>query len=231
MNHDRVYIPLSTEWKRIGISLSGGADSALLAYLILSNTNADIYFTTQVRMWKTRPWQRWIARDVVSWFREKFNNHIEHIEGFIPPEMEEPHTTYITDEYGQNKPGNRIILRAHNEYIAHLYKLNAWYAGVTLNPTEEFAGAPEDRETPRLPAETKHMGITVCHPFTDVRKDWIIKQYVDLEIGNLLEITRSCEGEFEDLDYTNYKPYQVVPNCNECFWCKEREWGIQNAIK
>lgn len=229
MKVDGIYIPLKKEWKRIGISLSGGADSALLAYLILSNTTADIYFTTQVRMWKTRPWQRWIAKDVVSWFREKFSNRIEHIEGFIPPEMEEPNTTYITDEYGENKSGNRIILRAHNEYVAHLHNLDAWYAGVTLNPTEKFEGSLDDRDYARLPVETEHMGVTVCHPFTNVRKDWIIKQYMDNHIGELLEITRSCEGEFTDLDYTNYKPYQIVPTCGECFWCKEREWGVKNA--
>ena len=91
--------------------------------------------------------------------------------------------------------------------------------------------APEDREYARLPAETEHMGVTVCHPFSSVRKDWIIRQYVNQEIGELLEITRSCEGEFEGLDYKTYKPYQPVPYCNECFWCKEREWGIANASK
>jgi len=123
-------LQINPNWKRIGISLSGGADSALLSYLILKNTDADIYFTTQVRMWKTRPWQRYIAQDVVAWFKERFNNRIEHIEGFIPPEMEEPHTTYITDEYGMSKPGNRIILRSHNEYISHLYNFDSWFSAV-----------------------------------------------------------------------------------------------------
>ena len=231
MNIDKVYIPFESKWKRIGISLSGGADSALLAYLILRNSNADIYFTTQVRMWKTRPWQRWIAKDVVSWFKEKFDNRIEHIEGFIPPELEEPTEYLVKDEYGAFKPGNRIILRAHNEYIGNMYKLDAWYAGVTLNPTEDFEGKLNDRDDASLPIEMKHMGATICHPFANIRKDWIIRQYMNFEIGELLEITRSCEGEFEGLDYTNYKPYQHVPVCGECFWCKEREWGIQNALK
>ena len=224
-------IKINPSWKRIGISLSGGADSALLAYLVLSNTNADIYFTTQVRMWKTRPWQRYVAKDVVSWFREKFHNRIEHIEGFVPPEMEEPHTTNVVDEYGKLKPGNRIILRAHNDYIAHTYKLDAWFSGVNKNPDIHIPGALEDRDTGVLPLHMKHMGIDICHPFVYTTKDWIIKKYIDLEIGELLEITRSCEGEFEDLDYTNYTPYQRVPICGECFWCKEREWGIQNALK
>tara|TARA_R110000868_G_scaffold106759_1_gene292502 strand:+ start:6692 stop:7387 length:696 start_codon:yes stop_codon:yes gene_type:complete len=226
---DGVDIPFKKSWKRIGVSLSGGADSALLAYLILKNSNADVYFITQVRMWKTRPWQRWIAKDVVGWFKENFNNRIEHIEGFIPPELEEPASPLIQDEYGQMKPGNRIILRAHNEYIAHLYKLDAWYSGVNLNPTEKFDGSLHDRDHAQLPSQMDHMGVTVCHPFSNVRKDWIIKQYTDNYIGELLETTRSCEGEFNNINYTNYKPYQHVPVCGDCFWCKEREWGIQNA--
>ena len=76
---------LNPGWKRIGISLSGGADSALLAYLILKETDADIYFTTQIRMWKTRPWQRYIALGVVQWFRNHFPNRIEHIDIYHRP--------------------------------------------------------------------------------------------------------------------------------------------------
>jgi hypothetical protein len=228
---DGVKVPFKQSWNRIGVSLSGGADSALLAYLLLSNSKADFVFTTQIRMWKTRPWQRYVAKDVVSWLRGNFHNHIEHLENFVPPEMEEPSTTYITDEYGKLKPGNRIILRAFNEYVAHTHKLDAWYAGVNLNPNETFEGAPEDRNTSVIPVQLEHMGIPVIHPFVDVQKDWIIRQYINQGAGELLEITRSCEGEFSDLDYTNYKPYQRVPTCGKCFWCKEREWGIANALK
>lgn len=231
MQIDSVIIPFKQSWKRIGVSLSGGADSALLAYLLLHNSNAQFYFTTQIRMWKTRPWQRYVALDVVNWFREKFPNNIVHLENFVPPEMEEPNTTYITDEYGRSKPGNRIILRAYNEYVAHTYKLDAWYAGVNLNPKENFQGALKDRNTATIPVQLEHMGIPVIHPFVNVQKDWIIRQYLNYGIGDLLEITRSCEGEFDGLDYTNYKPYQPVPVCGTCFWCKEREWGIQNALK
>jgi len=221
-------IIVKDEWQRIGISLSGGADSALLAYLILKETDADIYFTTQIRMWKTRPWQRYVAQDVVNWFKDHFSNRIEHIEGFIPPEMEEPHTTYIADEYGQLKPGNRIILRAHNEWIAHTYKLDAWYAAVTKNPGDVPGGLPE-RDEGVLPLQMEHMGVDILHPFVYTTKDWIIKKYVEENILDLLNITRSCEGEFKDLDYTTYTPGQTVPTCGECFWCKEREWAIEQA--
>jgi hypothetical protein len=228
---DGVEIPLDHSWKRIGISLSGGADSALLSYLILSNTSADIYFTTQVRKWKTRPWQRYVAKEVVDWFKQRFNNQIVHLENFIPPEMEEPHTTYITDEYGKLKPGNRIILRAYNEYVVHTHQLDAWYAGVNLNPGEPLENAPLDRNVAAIPAMLIHMGIPVHHPFINVQKDWIVRRYAENGIVDLFDITRSCEGEFEDLDYKNYKLHQTVPVCGKCFWCLEREWGIKNAFK
>ena len=222
---------LNSDWKRIGISLSGGADSALLAYFILKETDADIYFTTQIRMWKTRPWQRYIAKDVVEWFRDRFTHRMEHIEGFIPPEMEEPHTTYITDEYGATKPGNRIILRAHNEWIAHTYNLDAWFNGVNKNPNINIPGRLEERDEGVLPLHMKHMGVDVCHPFVYTAKDWIVKQYYKENIVDLFNLTRSCEGEFEGLDYTTYTPGQTVPTCGDCFWCKEREWGIEQATK
>lgn len=226
-----VEIPINSDWKRIGISLSGGADSALLAYLILKETDADIYFTTQNRMWKTRPWQRYVAQDVVAWFQDHFTNRIEHIEGFIPPEMEEPNTTYITDEYGATKPGNRIILRAHNEWVAHTYKLDAWFAAVNKNPDIAIPGALPERDEGALPLHMKHMGIDIYHPFVYTTKDWIVKQYSDNRILDLFDITRSCEGEFEGLDYKSYTPRQTVPTCGECFWCREREWAIEQAIK
>lgn len=231
MNIDGVEIPLNKDWQRIGISLSGGADSALLAYFIMENTSADIYFTTQIRMWKTKPWQEYVARDVVHWFRRRYQNRIEHLTNFVPPEMEEPNTTYITDEYGKLKPGNRIILRAHNEYVVHKYKLNAWYAGVNLNPQESLEGAPVDRNTAIISPVLIHMGIPVHHPFVNVQKDWIVRRYIENNINDLFNITRSCEGEFKNLNYTNYTPYQTVPTCGTCFWCLEREWGIKHAFK
>ena len=221
---------INSDWKRIGISLSGGADSALLAYLLCTQTNAEIHVVTQVRCWKKRPWQRQNSLDVYHWLVDNFpkNKFVRH-EGFIPPEMEEPNTTFITDEYGKTKPGNRIILRSHNEFIIHTYKLDAWYSAVTKNPDVQFPGALPERDEGVLPIHMTHMGIDVYHPFAQTAKDWIVKQYRKHGIEQLFDITRSCEGEFEGLDYTTYTPGQVVPTCGKCFWCKEREWAIEQA--
>lgn len=234
------HIPISNTWKKIGISLSGGADSALLAYLICKNTKADLHIVTQIRCWKTRPWQEYISEQVYLWLvnkfpRLKFTRHTN----FIPPDLEWGRKgPNITDEYGNLKSGNQIILRSYNEYIGHKENFDAWFAAVNKNPDVNLKGALKDRDEGNLPEIFEHMGVTVCHPFINIKKDWIIQQYYNYKIQDLLEITRSCEGDrhdypdiFGNLDYTTYTPGQYVPECGQCFWCKEREWAINRVEK
>ena len=220
---------LNPTWKRIGISISGGADSSLLAYLICSNTKADIHFKHQIRLWRTRPWQEHIANEVIDWFGYRFDNNFYVHRNLVPPEMEEPNTTLIKDEYGKLKPGNRIILRSYNEYIANKHNLDALYAGVNMNPDIDIPGKVAERDEGHIAPHFVHNGVDICHPFVYTKKDWIIRQYYKHGIEDLLNITRSCEGEFEGLDYKTYTPGNKVPECGECFWCKERQWGIDNA--
>jgi len=222
-------IDVDSEYQKIGISISGGADSALLAWMICKQSKAQIHFVYQIRMWKTRPWQEFYADRVIDWFKKNFSNDFVIHKNFVPPEMEEPFTDFITDEYGQSKPGNRIILRAHNEYIAHTQKLNAWYAGVTLNPPVTLEGELEDRNMPGYEKHKVIHGVNVHHPFVDHAKDWIMRQYLDNNLQQLLGLTRSCEGEFKGIDYTNYRYGEDVNECGECFWCRERKWGLDNA--
>jgi len=80
----------------------------------------------------------------------------------------------------------------------------------------------------------EHMGFLACHPFRFIEKNWVIKQYRELDILDLFDITRSCEGDnstrpevFMGLDYTTYKPNQSVPICGRCFWCRERRWALE----
>lgn len=240
INIDGVALPTSDAWNKIGISVSGGADSALLAYLICLHTNAEIHIISQVRGWKTKPWQRQNSIDVYCWLSCCFpaKTFVRH-EGFIPPDLEwADKGPNVIDEYGKLKSGNQIILRSHNEYIAHTEKLDAWFAAVNKNPSVPFAGALADRDQGHLPLITEHMGVAVFHPFVYTMKDWIIKQYYDYNILELLNITRSCEGDltgypevFGKLDYQTYTPGQYVPECHQCFWCKEREWAINEQQK
>lgn len=237
---DNVTIPVDNNWSDIAISLSGGADSALLTYLLCNIVHPSVNFhiISHTRMWKTKPWQSYDSKVVLLYFQEKFPNRkfIKHT-GFVAPEFEYSNTgPSLTDEYGKKVSGDNIQIRAFSEYICVSNNINAYYNAVTRNPREINLGGMPERNIEKTEDNTHleimdHLGVKVLHPFRFIEKSWIIKQYKKFNILDLFNLTRSCEGEFQGLDYTTYTPGQIVPICGKCFWCKEREWAIEQTIK
>lgn len=236
---DGVYFPLDPCWTKISVSVSGGADSALLSYLLCSkissmNLDIEVHLISNIRMWKTRPWQRYNSIDVYSWLRKKFKkiNFYRH-ENFIAPEIEYGAIgPAIATVDGDKKSGDQISTQSFAEYVCVTNKINAWFAGITKNPPADFSvqGMPDrNLETASTVEDIffNKNGIWVCHPFRFTTKDWIVKQYINHDILDLFDLTRSCEGEFDFLDYNNYTPGDRVPECGGCFWCKERNWAKQ----
>jgi 7-cyano-7-deazaguanine synthase in queuosine biosynthesis len=234
-----INIPYNKEWKNVAISVSGGADSALLAYLVCCQAkghNVTIHFISHKRMWKTRPWQSHDSLNVYGWFLKKFPNikFFRHT-NFIAPDIEYGNTgPNLTDEYGKKVSGDNIQQRSFAEYICSSENIDAYYNGVTRNP--RLAAFNGMRERDIDPSEDNkhlermtHMEVEVLHPFRFIDKSEIVKTYKELDIMDLFEITRSCEGEFEGIDYTTYTLGQYVPVCGNCFWCKEREWAIEQS--
>ena len=236
---DGVYFPIHPEWKKISLSVSGGADSALLSYLICNTIitlglNIEVHVISNIRMWKTRPWQKYNSLDVFNWLATRFPSlKFYRHENFISPEIEYGNIgPIIKDTYGQMKGGDQISTRSHAEYICITNNINAWFAGITRNPPEEFSrNGMSDRNDTELTDLTsiivEHEGIWACHPFKYITKDWVVKQYIDNDIMDLFKITRSCEGEFSHINYKNYVPGQMVPICGKCFWCQERSWALK----
>ena len=236
---DQVNIPFDTNWKNIAVSVSGGADSALLAYMVCDlakEHNIVIHFINHVRMWKTRPWQQHDADKVYNWlfqrfYHTKFERHIN----FIAPDIEYGNIgPNLTDEYGKKVSGDNIQQRSYAEFICHKHNVDAYYNAVTRNPRQtQFNGMIErdiERNNDNAHLEYMiHMGRVASHPFRFVDKSWVVGKYKELDIMELFDVTRSCEGEFENINYTNYTAGQYVPTCGECFWCKEREWALENA--
>lgn len=229
-------------WNAVAISLSGGADSALLAYLICDKiwkSNSEhvvIHVISHTRCWKTKPWQQYDSLKVYNWLLQhfsklKFQRHVN----FVPPDLEwADRGPNIIDEQGRLVSGDNIELRSFAEYICYHNKIDAYYNGVTRNPRNvDFKGMPtrdiEPTEDNTSLSKTRHMEKWSLHPFRFIEKKDIIKKYYELGLEDLLNITRSCEGTVPNLDYKNYKPYQYVPVCGECFWCKEREWAIEQS--
>lgn len=245
---DGVYIFLDPDWNKIAVSLSGGADSALLAFLLSrliveQKLNIEVHIITNVRMWKSRPWQRKNSIDVFNWLYNNFPQvkYIRH-ENFIAPELEYGVSGPIfVDKNNNAKSGDQISVKSHAEYICFRENIDAWFAGMTKNPEDpnitlrmkdrdqEFDGSID-------PLIFKNEHMIMCHPFRYHDKRWIMTQYKKYSLDSLLNLTRSCEGDnnsypdiFKGLDYTTYDINMLVPECGKCFWCQERAWGLKNA--
>lgn len=254
-NISGVYIPLDFKWKNIGIAMSGGIDSTMLCYLLChliekNNLDIKIHVTSHVRVWKNRPWQRYVSENVYNWIRSRFPNiKMERYVGFIPPDLEwkDNGPTLIKNEYGDMEYGDVLVMRSFAEFVGWHQKFDAYYNGTTLNPDDPNITLALDVRNLTSNDIVEHfdyaikyyrMGdhVLTCHPFRFVQKDWIVGRYKEFDIWDLFEMTRSCEGDrieypeiFGNLDFRNYKPDMEVPECGKCFWCQEREWGIKNA--
>lgn len=234
-NIDGVTIPFDNSWNSIAISVSGGADSALLAFLLCNIVKKQtVHIISHKRMWKTRPWQGYDSVNVYNWLVDRFPNikFVRHT-NFISPDVEYGNMgPVIKDEYGKMVSGDNAQQRSYAEYICHSNNIDAYYNAVTHNPRGINLGGMSQRDIERT-EDTKHlemmqhMGRWAMHPFRFVEKSWVVKQYIDNMISDLFYRTRSCEGEFTGLDYTTYKDGDAVPECGKCFWCKEREWAIE----
>jgi len=225
------------QWNSIAVSVSGGADSALLLYLLCKEvTNQTVHIINNIRCWKTKPWQEHDADSVINWVKEKFPNiEFKLHRNFIAPDIEYGEIgPSIKDEYGKMVSGDNIQIRAFAEYVCFKYDIDAYYNGVTKNPSEELGGSMSERnvelnEDNQHLLIMEHMGRWAIHPFRFTSKDVIIKTYMEENVVELFNLTRSCEGTFDWLDYRNYKKGELVPECGECFWCKEREWAISKC--
>lgn len=241
INIDGVNIPFDKKWKKIAISLSGGADSALLTHILCEliyeyKCNIEIHIISHTRMWKTRPWQSYDSLRIFNILSDKFSNikFVRHT-GFVAPDLEWGEKgPYMYDEYGKWVSGDNIQIRAFAEYTCYNNNIDAYFNGVTCNPrSADFSGL-NTRDVERTDENRhlefmEHMGKVISHPFRFIEKDWIVKQYRKRNIMDIFNQTRSCEGEFEGLDYRSYIPNSTIPECNECFWCKERKWAIEKS--
>lgn len=239
-NINNISFPLNTTDKKIAIAVSGGADSAILAYTICSiitdkKLDIDIHIISTIRNWKSKPWQEYNASEVYNYLVNKFSNinFKKHI-NFVPPEFEWGSIgANMIDEYGNNQSGDIIELRAFSEYIVHHNQVDSWYVGVTKNPAAiPSDGGMQNRNLDTITIDKiiiKRENVTIYRPFLHLEKDSVISLYKYFNAMDLLGLTRSCEGDVIGLTHKNYIKGQYVPTCGECFWCREREWGLKNA--
>jgi hypothetical protein len=239
-------IPFSVKWKKIGINLSGGADSACLTFLLCKIITENSYdckidIITHVRCWNTRPWQQSVSVEVFDKLKELFPNVInQRHENFIAPILEHGASGLIFPNINNTAmhSGDQVSVAEFNTYCFYKFNIDAIFNATSQNPLgTDFPKKMLDREKRAEDGEIRDLVIAdqgkfVCHPFRFVEKSWIIAQYHLFGITDLLETTRSCEGDINAKaiklvvpELSKYQSGMEVPECGTCFWCLEREWA------
>jgi len=258
-------IPFDPDWKRIGFNISGGADTAILMYIVLKhiseqNLDIEVHTISHIRIWTSRPWQRTVRLNVVKKLKDYFPNikMVEH-ENFIPVEIEMAVIGSVIPVKGEMKSGDQIENSSYARYIGFRFKLDAAYCATTRNPEHmsKKGGDPgRDYLTDTIDFDQMvygpyHTGLFPMQvkPFMYYTKDQVICEYFVHDVEELLNTTRSCEGEtgymndasvaegitnkmvdngFENA-FIHYTPGDELPECGKCFWCLERNWAIEEA--
>lgn len=239
---DNIAIPFNPNWKKVGVNLSGGADSAIMTYTLCkiieeNNYDTKIDVITHVRVWNNRPWAGPVSINVYEKLQSYFPNiiNLRH-RNYIPPELEHGVIGNIVGEHS----GDMIIVDSFNNYIAHSENIDAIFNFTTKDPSVPGLKAPKrDTSIDKLVFQDLAQNRThywLLKPMLVTEKDWIIDQYYKNNVVDLLETTRSCEGDinsdpllFAELDYTTYKNNSKVPECGKCYWCLERNWAIEKV--
>jgi len=180
-------IPFSSSWKRIGVNLSGGADSACLTFLlckIIQDNNIDckIDVITHIRCWDTRPWQEPISEEVFNKLKSMFPSIIENRHtNFIAPGIEDGAMGKIIMSKGVLRAGDQIQIDEFNSYCIFKYKFDAIFNATTHNPFNLLIeGEPParridvDKKEPLL--ILKRNGSYIFLPFLLVDKCWNLSQ-------------------------------------------------------
>ncbi len=191
---------------KVGLNMSGGTDSSLLLYILLSNKKETLEVFTLASDLKGRTSAK-IAANVIDMCIELTgNNNINH------------HVVYVD----MQDDGN--LFRLPREMISEK-RITTMYTGVTANPPKEIADnflTPIDNSEQNSRDPLIHRPIIIgdwCCPFFNIDKIKIAEMYESLGLlETLFPLTRSCELE--------NPPSNFLGHCNNCWWCHEREWGF-----
>lgn len=213
------------KYKKICVNCSGGADSAILLYMVIdyvmknNMTDTTVSVTSCSNAFKHR-WNGRKAANVINWILHKtgFENFDMHYTYY----RDKQYTPYFHDVEGSLFADKRIDIII---------------SGITSNPLSECVvtdidGKEVDLLETGLTDRTVEADVQTFFdegdrafytPFKPVDKKFISSMFRQYDVMDLFDITRSCETipttEHYDPNFEN-KP------CGRCWWCLERKWAF-----
>jgi 7-cyano-7-deazaguanine synthase in queuosine biosynthesis len=191
--------------KRVGIALSGGADSSIIAYILMANLKQQLNFYTFAS-------------------KEKKYATVHVTNKVIEKCIELTGNTNVTHhiKYGETQERD-IFLSFLKENLKN--NVDLIYTGTTNSPLiddlESFnSKLKEDIALRRDPSIRKPVFSNgIYSPFINQNKAFIKELYEKHGLlDTLFPITRSCEST--DL---------VSGHCEKCWWCEERIWAFNRV--
>jgi hypothetical protein len=200
--------------ENIGIKMSGGADSAIMAYMLAiycrdenkNGRNLHIFPITSEN--PPKPYQIIFAKQVISTIekltRVKFGTHY----------------TDVLPNWGEYALEQNLIL----EKLYSRKLVDCHFMGENMNPPMDELNKFKDSG---LPPERNEPSITVSpdglyyRPLRNVNKKSIFDLYTHFGVlDTLFPFTRSCEQ----------LTHQFSKHCGECCFCEERLWGFGRIV-
>jgi|TARA_R110001606_G_scaffold135304_2_gene272260 tRNA(Ile)-lysidine synthase TilS/MesJ len=216
-SQDDYKMSIDSSITRIGLKISGGADSALVAYMLAKYSEAErpdlkIYPITGVS--EQKPFQAIFSKKVITKIESLVNYTFDtHITGPVRSD-----TNYVKDQ-------ETLVINAYKSY-----GLQAHYAGITANPSAEQAPELVDpsefnsewyNDRRRGKEKKPYTNGPSTRPLINTDKKGVYEHYVTLGIlEEIFPLTRSCE--IHTTDFTHH--------CGECWFCKERYWGFGRLV-
>lgn len=229
------------EVERIGITFSGGADSTILTVMLCElikqiKCKTKIHAITMVRFWNTKPWLAIDAEKLFLHLQEKYPDILEAQHwGFLPPKLEPVPIANLGDpnlvhEYPKHAKVDSYVVNDFEEYTLKKNKISWSYSGVTMNPPLDTPDQPKFRNIEFAQNEIyRVVSAKYISPFALLQKNFTLAQYKNYDVEYLLPQTRSCEADVKTLGEKYMDSEETPPTCGFCFFCQERQWGLDNS--
>ena len=187
----------------IGISVSGGADSAILLYILLKYTTRPIHVFTASLKVKNNSAPRSAFTVIEKCIELTGNSNVYHHIHFIDD----------MDNRGSLFNGPNYFLK--NKLVDVVYTAETIFP--SINEFKKFKNQDYFIFNQRDPKNKKPvLSKKFYSPFIQINKKQIRELY---EYYNLLDtlypVTRSCESV-----------HLTTGHCGECLWCEERLWAF-----
>jgi 3'-phosphoadenosine 5'-phosphosulfate sulfotransferase (PAPS reductase)/FAD synthetase len=205
---------LPAHYKNVGVRMSGGADSAIIAYMLakyIKEERPDISLVAISLDVQRKEYQVAVTKTIIKFIEEEFNIKFKN------------HFTGLIEDYSQS---GKLQTELCNKLISEK-EIDCYFTGLTRNPSEEvlktFAVETDSTHDHR---NYKGNKLTVVEyryfPLINVNKKAVAEIYEKFRLlDTLFPLTKSCENFSPTLakDASSYCKIR-------CWGCCERFWAF-----